>query len=105
MASAGVVPGSLSTTPAQLSAKDQRVRAMCTQLDISAELIQPIVAAPGEWQYRNRAQFKTDGELLGYVSTGSNTLADIHTCSVLNACQSSIIKAAASASSRTAMAT
>jgi len=88
----GGCPWQFVDYPAQLSAKDQRVRAMCTQLDISAELIQPIVAAPGEWQYRNRAQFKTDGELLGYVSTGSNTLADIHTCSVLTPANQASLK-------------
>jgi 23S rRNA (uracil1939-C5)-methyltransferase len=40
--------------------------------------------APSEFHYRNRAQFKTDGERLGYVSRGSKTLVDVKDCVILN---------------------
>lgn len=43
-----------------------------------------IWAAPHEFGYRNRAQIKTDGATMGFVSRGTNTLVKIDKCLLLN---------------------
>jgi 23S rRNA (uracil1939-C5)-methyltransferase len=47
-------------------------------------VLKPIIGSPKEFAYRNRAQFKTDGESVGYVSVGTNTLAPVDHCMILN---------------------
>ncbi len=42
-----------------------------------------MLAAPEELGYRNRAQFKTDGSVLGYVSPVSHKIVDIKSCPIL----------------------
>lgn len=44
----------------------------------------PIYPSPLSMGYRNRAQFKTDGTNLGFVSPGTKALAPINDCLVLN---------------------
>lgn len=51
---------------------------------VDLEKIQPLITAPNEFGFRNRAQFKTDGKVLGYVSPGTQTIAAIESCLVLN---------------------
>ncbi|MFL0811135.1 MAG: RsmD family RNA methyltransferase [Agarilytica sp.] len=67
---------------AQLVAKQQRVVKAFERLD-AADKVLPIVQAPDVLGYRNRAQFKTDGKRLGYVSPQSKVLAEIKDCIVL----------------------
>ncbi|MCG8473233.1 MAG: hypothetical protein MI742_15440 [Desulfobacterales bacterium] len=45
----------------------------------------PIEPSKGVFGYRNRAQFKTDGKVMGYVSARSQTIAPIEDCPVLDA--------------------
>jgi 23S rRNA (uracil1939-C5)-methyltransferase len=45
--------------------------------------IQPILPAPEELGYRNRAQFKTNGSEIGFVSPGTKILAPIEDCLIL----------------------
>ncbi len=52
-------------------------------LDHTEELL-PILGSPSSLGYRNRAQVKTDGVRLGFVSAQNKTLVDISECVVLN---------------------
>lgn len=45
-------------------------------------------------QYRNRAQFKTDGQKIGYVSRGTKILAEIEKCLILNSKTAQLFQAA-----------
>src|SRR5262249_26237901 len=50
-----------------------------------ATVIHPIKGSPQIFGYRNRAQFKTNGEALGYVAADeTKRIVDIHECLVLN---------------------
>jgi 23S rRNA (uracil1939-C5)-methyltransferase len=53
------------------------------EVDTSA-LIRPILASPRIFGYRNRAQLKTEGQVIGYVTAGSKTLAPIKDCIILS---------------------
>ena len=79
----GGCPWMMASSDGQLSAKVQRLTYALERLGASQSL-QPIIAAPSPLGYRNRAQFKTDGRTLGYVSMRSNTLVPIDECKVLS---------------------
>ena len=79
----GGCPWMMVDYSAQLAAKQQRVAQTLARLGASATL-QPALAAPKALGYRNRAQFKTDGRHLGYVSARSNHLVPITDCKVLS---------------------
>lgn len=66
---------------AQLAAKQQRVEAAAARItDTPVNAIWP---SPTVYGYRNRAQLKSDGSKLGYVTAGSHTLAAIEDCPIL----------------------
>lgn len=46
--------------------------------------ILPCRPGASEWEYRNRAEFKSDGKKLGYVARQSHELVDVDLCPVLN---------------------
>lgn len=69
---------------AQLQAKERRVEFLLEKNKIATLELRPILASVKNLGYRNRAQFKTDGSRLGYVSEGTNVLAPIQDCLVLN---------------------
>lgn len=69
---------------AQLKAKQRRVKFLLDKNGIIPDQLHPIIPSPKIWGYRNRAQFKTDGKQLGYVSEGTNVLAPIEDCLILN---------------------
>ncbi|PIR22036.1 MAG: tRNA (uracil-5-)-methyltransferase [Deltaproteobacteria bacterium CG11_big_fil_rev_8_21_14_0_20_45_16] len=50
----------------------------------SVDALKPIWASPKTLGFRNRAQFKTDGKRIGYVSAGSHEIAEIEDCLILN---------------------
>jgi 23S rRNA (uracil1939-C5)-methyltransferase len=52
-------------------------------LDLTG-VIKPITASPRIFGYRNRAQLKTEGQVIGYVTAGSKVLAPIKDCIVLS---------------------
>lgn len=84
--SCGGCPWMLADYSAQLSRKEARlrhdlVRAGFQNVD---SCVQPIWGAPSEFNYRNRAQFKTNGVQVGYVASESHTLVPIEKCLVLN---------------------
>ncbi len=51
---------------------------------LSDTRLQFIIGADDCWGYRNRAQLKTNGEEIGFVSTASHVLAPIQDCLVLS---------------------
>lgn len=79
----GGCPWMMVDYSAQLAAKQQRVAQTLARLGAIAAL-QPALGAPQPLGYRNRAQFKTDGQRLGYVSARSNHLVPITDCAVLS---------------------
>lgn len=79
----GGCPWMMVNYSAQLAAKQQRVAQTLERLGAIAAL-QLALGAPEPMGYRNRAQFKTDGRHLGYVSARSNHLVAITDCAVLS---------------------
>lgn len=79
----GGCPWQFMAYPAQLAAKQARVEAAMARL-APVPPVQPILPSPAVLGYRNRAQFKTDGERLGYVAAASNTLVPILQCPILS---------------------
>ena len=65
---------------AQCFAKQQRLVKAVAGLGATDVVVEPLLAAPEELGYRNRAQFKTDGRHLGYVARQSSTLVDVAHC-------------------------
>jgi 23S rRNA (uracil1939-C5)-methyltransferase len=81
------MPLAVHGLPQSNSGKKQRVEQALIAL-LGAECAVPAVeelAAPNEWHYRNRAQFKSDGERLGYLAARSRSIVDITECPVLTA--------------------
>jgi len=70
------------TYSAQLQAKQRRLASGLARLGLDS-VIRPIWPSPAEFGYRNRAQLKTDGKLMGYVEPGGNRIAAIGDCLVL----------------------
>lgn len=77
----GGCPWQFMDYPAQLAAKQARIDMAARK--IKAPQPKPIWSSPTAYGYRNRAQLKTDGEVLGYVSAGSHQLAAIEDCPIL----------------------
>ena len=69
---------------AQAKAKEQRITFLLDKNGIAVMDRRPLLRSPDFFGYRNRAQFKTDGKQIGYVSEGTNALAPIEDCLVLN---------------------
>ncbi|MCH2534676.1 MAG: TRAM domain-containing protein [Bdellovibrionales bacterium] len=68
----------------QLDLKQNMLSTQAERAGIEVKQLNPIQASPKVFGYRNRAQLKTDGEKLGFVSKSSKTLASIDECLVLN---------------------
>lgn len=80
----GGCPWMMVNYPAQVAAKEQRVEFLLSKNGIQVRERFPLLPAPQSFGYRNRAQFKTDGVRLGYVVEGTNNLAPIDDCLILN---------------------
>lgn len=85
--SCGGCPWQFVRYEAQLQVKQARVEQSFTGMIASGFLksdrLKPILPSPEIYAYRNRAQLKTDGERLGYVTAGSRSLVDIKDCIIL----------------------
>lgn len=79
----GGCPWQFVSYGAQLEAKESRVRHTLARLGIDG-VIKTILPSPQIFGYRNRAQFKTDGNILGYVAQGSKSIAAISDCPILS---------------------
>lgn len=77
----GGCPWQFIDYPAQLAAKQARIDTAARQ--IGGPQPRPIWASSQVYGYRNRAQLKTDGQAIGYVSAGSHQLAAIEDCAIL----------------------
>ena len=66
----------------QLNEKHLRVSKAIQRLSPKTEVL-PTIASPQELTYRNRAQFKTDGENIGFEASNSNKLININQCPIL----------------------
>ncbi len=69
---------------AQLQAKYDRVKRSIEKLPHSREALRPIVRSENEFSYRNRAQFKTNGKRLGFVSARNKQLVTVDDCLILS---------------------
>lgn len=67
---------------AQLAQKHEKLNRSVSGL-VTDDLDVPFLGSPAALGYRNRAQFKTDGEVMGYVAPGSHTIVDISSCPIL----------------------
>lgn len=76
----------IGSYPSQLAQKSHRLRFSVkrAQLVEDESVVKEIWGAEEPWAYRNRAQFKTDGTQLGFVSEQSHEIVDIAECAVLN---------------------
>jgi len=87
----GGCPWMIGDYAAQLRYKEQRVKhalqraGLIAGLDAeSDDVMRPIWGSERILGYRNRAQFKTDGKLMGFVEEGTHRIADVLDCLVLN---------------------
>ncbi|EAQ98402.1 class I SAM-dependent RNA methyltransferase [Congregibacter litoralis] len=67
----------------QLMRKEQLVKKVLQPLG-EKHSVADIWPSPAELGYRNRGQFKSDGQRLGFVAGSSREIAEIHDCLVLN---------------------
>lgn len=68
---------------AQLQEKYSRVTRTLERLGVGGNQVAAIWPSPQQLGYRNRAQFKSDGRQLGYVSANTNSLVPISDCPIL----------------------
>lgn len=80
----GGCPWMMVNYQAQLQAKQARVERALARLSPDAQ-VAPILPAPTPLGYRVRAQLKTDGREVGFVSAGQRQLAPVADCLVLTA--------------------
>ena len=78
----GGCPWMFVANQAQLDAKAKRVRVSFSRIG-AEDKVRELLAPTTFLGYRNRAQFKTDGEKVGFFSCQSNQLVDIEHCEVL----------------------
>ncbi len=69
--------------PEQLACMQHRVERAFERLG-AADRVEPVWASPQVLGYRNRAQLKTDGEVVGFVAAGSRRIAPVQDCPVLS---------------------
>ena len=86
----GACPWQFIAYNAQLRAKQQRVTNELGK--ISACVVNDIIPSPVQQEYRVRAQLKTDGNQIGFVSANSNSLAPVKDCAVLSPTNRSTLK-------------
>jgi 23S rRNA (uracil1939-C5)-methyltransferase len=81
----GGCPWMIASYEAQLAQKQKRVEYLVQRNQLAAPefVVSPIQKSPQIYGYRNRAQFKTNGTKLGYVSPESKEIADVKDCLIL----------------------
>lgn len=88
----GGCPWMMVSYEEQVKAKEQRVTFLLEKNGITPAQRHPLIPSPSIWGYRNRAQFKTDGARIGYVTEGTNNLAPIDDCLILNPPMRTLLK-------------
>ena len=79
----GGCPWQIASYDAQLKVKQAQVVRSFIRLGVGEDQIKKIIGSENEWGYRNRAQLKTDGKKLGYISAQTHVLAPVEDCIVL----------------------
>ncbi|MCB0365023.1 MAG: class I SAM-dependent RNA methyltransferase [Bdellovibrionaceae bacterium] len=81
----GGCPWMIATYEGQLAAKQKLVKQSLDRAlqGFDPSVITSIQGSPQELGFRNRAQVKTDGQQIGFVSSGKKTLAPIKDCLIL----------------------
>ena len=80
----GGCPWMFISYEAQVEAKERKIDFLLSKNGITVKTRLPLLASPKNLGYRNRAQFKTDGVHIGYVTEGTNHLYPIDDCQILN---------------------
>jgi 23S rRNA (uracil1939-C5)-methyltransferase len=81
----GGCPWMMASYSAQLEFKVKRLIHALNKRKINfTPSLRTIIPSTTIYGYRNRAQFKTDGVSIGYVSEGTSVLAPIEDCVILN---------------------
>jgi len=87
----GTTPGTcggctwmMASYESQLKFKSKRVIHALAKRQVEYRKLNSIVGSTKIYGYRNRAQFKTNGKDLGYVSEATNVLAPVKDCMILN---------------------
>ena len=83
----GGCPWQFVNYSAQLQAKQRRVAAglaSFVKAPALEKVLKAILPSSKAFGFRNRTQFKTNGQQLGYLAAGSHALVDIENCLVLN---------------------
>ena len=81
--SCGGCPWMFVDYPTQIKQKQARLEKVLERIN-SNTASGSMLGARETLNYRNRAQFKSDGVKLGYVAQGSHEIADVTHCPVLN---------------------
>ncbi len=81
--SCGGCPWMFVDYPTQIKQKQARLEKVLERININIAGCS-VLGARETLNYRNRAQFKSDGVKLGYVAQGSHKIADVTHCPVLN---------------------
>ena len=81
----GGCPWMMASYESQIQFKVKRLKhALEKRKVLVDDVLNPPIFSPQIYGYRNRAQFKTDGNKIGYVSEGTSKLAPIEDCLILN---------------------
>ncbi|MFV0478495.1 MAG: class I SAM-dependent RNA methyltransferase [Parahaliea sp.] len=80
----GGCPWQFVSYSAQCAAKQHRLENELGRLGISPDQILPLLPSPNELAYRNRAQLRSDGQRLGFLSAGGRELVDVPQCPILH---------------------
>jgi 23S rRNA (uracil1939-C5)-methyltransferase len=81
----GGCPWMMGSYESQIKFKVKRLKHALDKRGVNfSQALRPVIKSEKVFDYRNRAQFKTDGKNIGYVSEGTNVLAPIQDCLILN---------------------
>lgn len=98
----GHLPGQCGGCPwmivdysSQLKAKQKLIEGVLTRGHLleTPDVLKNIKPSSNAFGWRNRAQFKTDGKKLGFVSPGTKVIVDIDRCLILNSHNQQLLKA------------
>ena len=78
----GGCPWMIVAYEAQIEAKTGKLQDLASRLGFEAKV--DLIAAPEEFGYRNRAQFKATHDALGFVAANSDQVVDVERCLILS---------------------
>ena len=79
----GGCPWQFMSYPAQLQAKQKKIESQLEKF-LKPGITKPIIPSEKVVSYRNRAQLKSDGKVIGYMAAHSRELVEIDDCIVLS---------------------